>query len=216
MSRTHARLAVLACAAALFSTAALSQDAPKNPLLKPKPVKAADVAPVAATSLPPAPGLKDRLPAAGESTSADRVASHLAMLRVVATVGDKAILRGPLGKTGNLALSSQSGPGADESAAGAPAPAGQAPAPAGGGTETKAEKSPVRSITVTNGEPVQLADGVWVRPEISGPSVRLYLQRSTKEHSESLIYSSSIEIADAAAATLTERQFETKKGPQTK
>lgn len=211
MSRTSVSLAVLTCVGALVSTSALCQDLARNPLLKPVVAKAS-TAPAAGHGLPPAPALDDLLPPVRTTfMGADQVAGHLAMLRVVATVGNKAILRGPIGKTGNLALSATSPP-ADAGSAGGPAPIGQAAAaPAAGPLEDK--YAAIRSITVTNGEPIQLAGGIWVRPEISGASVRLFLQSSSNQRSESLIYASAVEIGDTQAAPLPERQFDSKAKP---
>lgn len=141
---------------------------------------------------------------------ADQVAIHLSLLRVVATVGSRAVLRGPLGKTGNLALATPSSP-ADAETAGGPGSYGQDGTPDAGGQEDK--YAAIRSITVTSGEPIQLAGGIWVRPEVSGASVRLFMQSSSKERSESLIYASTVEIADAQAAALAERQFDTTSKP---
>lgn len=212
MSRTSLFLSLLTCAAAMLSTSAMCQDVAKNPLIKPKLMATVDAAQAAGRGLPPAPALNDHLPALRPtSMGADQVAGHLSMLRVVATVGNKAILRGPIGKTGNVALASPSMP-ADAGPGGGPAPFGHAgDAPAASGPEDKS--AAIRSITVTNGEPMQLAGGIWIRPEISGASVRLFMQSSSRERSESLIYASTVEIGDTQAATLTERQFDSKAKP---
>lgn len=163
----------------------------RNPLLRPASAGKADGIGAASVplNLPPAPNVASSLKTAlfdpGMSTI-DRVALHLSPLRIVATIGNRAILRGSLGKTGNLALTPGAGTSA-QGAAGGPTSADRAEA---GGVP------PERSVTVVSGQAFQIGDGVWVFPVVAGPSVKLFYQASAKErNSQALVYSSSIEIA---------------------
>lgn len=209
MSRLTTSMVAAVCVATTFATTAQAEDA-KNPLIRPRQVKLETVA-ASNPSFPPAPALKDKLLAAPGSTSAADVANHLAQLRVVATVGNKAILRGPLGKTGNVALVRSDEPGNLDGAGGLDAASTSATQKAGttsssaGAVDTKTA-SLTRTLTFTSGESMQLADGLWVRAEVVGASVRLYMQpsASAKDRSEALVYSSSVEIASPTASRLTE------------
>lgn len=209
MNSLHMKALVVAMMAATYACGAAAAD-PKNPLVRPAkvaPAKADGTAPLGAPSgLPPPPSgmpaLNAALPDAGASP-VDRVADHLSPMRVVVTIGDRAILRGALGKTGNLALTA--GDGGAKSPAAAVAPVGTVPAV----QADPSKPSPDRSVTVVNGEAFQLAEGVWIRPVVSGSSVKLYYQVSAKEKaSEVLVYSSSVEIASAVTTSLPDPKAE--------
>ncbi|ABM97184.1 hypothetical protein [Methylibium petroleiphilum] len=209
MNSLHMKTLAVALMAVTYACGAAAAD-PKNPLVRPikvAPTKVDSGGPAGAPSgLPPPPSASPALNAALPGDGAnpvERVAEHLSPMRVVVTVGDRAILRGALGKTGNLALTSSDG--ASKLPAGAVAPG--APAPASQLDPSK--PSPDRSVTVVNGEVFQLADGVWIRPVVSGSSVKLFYQASAKDKgSEALVYSSSVEIASAIAAPLPDTKPE--------
>ena len=56
---------------------------------------------------------------------------------------------------------------------------------------------------MTHAQPLQLADGVWMRPDVSGTTVRLYQQPSKEKAvgaaSEVLVYAASLETLSPTA-----------------
>lgn len=225
--------------AALASAPAAAES--KNPLEKPGKITAPDSKGAGKATLPPPPAdmpsnsdmdpppLSSSLPGKGaQATPTDKAIQHLSAMRVVATVGTRAVLRGQLGRTGNL-VPTMNGP-ADgfggqfgqgqfgqfqgggqfgQSQFGQPSNGvmgGQQGAQHQQDTKGVAE----RSLTVTDGENFQLADGMWLRPEVKGSSVRLYLQPSKTTKSEVLVYASGVEIANTVAAPLPDRSEDKK------
>lgn len=197
-------LAVFVAVLSLSAGSAFAQDA-RNPLLNPKAAvsKAADVAP----GHPATPSLDTKLPSPGASLMAagsmamspvaSNISSQLSGLHVIAVIGDKAVLRGTMGKGSSFVIagSTAAGEGA------APTPGGAAPAPA---TDSPAGVSAAAvTLVLRHSQPFQMAEGVWVRPDVSGVTVRLF-QQSTKKldkdaSSETLVYAASLETLSPTA-----------------
>lgn len=191
-------LAALCAAMSLSAGTALAQD--KNPLMPPKQAPAK-----AAPDAPPAPSPDMKLPPAANPSAQPlggaglaNVGQHLGGLNVVAIVGAKAILRGSIGKSTNFALGSSSDGGEGTKQGGTGQGIG-APVPAGGADE--GGKGPAVTVVVTHAQPLQLGDGVWVRPDVAGTTVRLYQQPSKDKANagEVLVYAASLETLSPTA-----------------
>lgn len=198
-------IAAIVAALSLSAGAAFAQDS-KNPLMPPKQpaAKPADAvapahsgAPTPDMKLPPSMSGNQGLPGAGLGNAG----THLGGLSVVAVVGSKAILRGSVGKSTNFAL----GGGNESAEAGKPnggQPA-QSSAPLQEGKGDDAAKAPSVTLIVTHAQPLQLAEGIWVRPDIAGTTVRLFQQPSKDKISgaaaEVLVYAASLETLSPTA-----------------
>jgi len=237
----------------------------RNPLLPPN----LRTPPPESKSATPTPALPSGMPAPSnaanpsspEAQAAARIsaaARHLSMVKVIATIGEKAVLRGPLGANGNLAIAAGSTGGLQQQGINGnfnqyqgmqpnqvmnggyggvyggqmnqglygqpqygyqqgmypqgggmyPGAGGYTGAGAGAsGASAAASRANAieRSVTVTHGQPFELGNGMWVRPEVGDSSVRLYLLKTAKEKGGDLIYSSNLEMANAMAVDVPEK-----------
>lgn len=198
IARKHFLVAVCATLG-LAAGSSFAQDS-KNPLMPPKSTTAAKPAEIASPA--GAPSMDTRLPppgnaagAAAPMVAAPNVGSHLAGMNVVAIVGDKAILRGLIGKGSSFALVAAS------DVDGGKGPGVLAAQQQGGGDD--ASRAPSVTIVVTHGQPLQLSEGVWIRPDVSGLTVRLFQQPSKGKvpgsSADVLVYAASLETLSPTA-----------------